>query len=70
MVTVVLREEPVLAATVTVTEPLPDPPAVLSATHVAPASLAVLHEQPDGAVTDTDFDPPLDEKDSEVVETE
>ena len=69
MVTLVLRADPVLAATVTVTDPLPDPPLVLRVTHVAPASFAVVQLQPVGADTVTDFDPPLDEKLSDVVDT-
>ena len=65
-----LRAEPVLAVAETVTEPLPVPLAVLSATQVAAASLAVLQAQPEGAVTLTVFEPPDAENESDVVETE
>ena len=70
IVMVVLRAEPVLAAAVTVTEPLPEPEPVFSVTHDAVVSFAAAHAQPDGAVTLTDFEPPLVEKDSDVVDTE
>jgi hypothetical protein len=58
IVIVVLRAPPVLAGVVTVTVPLPLPPLVFMATHVAPASLAVVQAQPVGAVTVTDLEPP------------
>ena len=70
IVTVALRVAPVLAATVTVTAPLPEPPDVLSPTQVAPVSLAACQLQPDGAVTDTDVDPPAAENAIDVWDTE
>ena len=69
-VSVVCRAAPVLAAAVTVTEPLPEPEALFIDTHDALASLAVFQEQPEGAVTLTVFEPPLAAKDNEVVDTE
>ena len=69
IVTVALRAAPVLAAAVTVTAPLPEPPAALSPTQLAAASGAVLQLQPVGAVTATDCVPPVAANDSDVVET-
>ena len=69
MVTVPLRAAPSLAAALTVTTPLPDPPDALRLTQLAAGSLAACQLQPDGAVTDTDWDPPAAGKAIDVVDT-
>ena len=69
MVTVALRAAPAVGAALTVTVPLPDPPDVLRLTQLAAASPAACQLQPDGAVTDTDCDPPAAGKAIDVVDT-
>ena len=70
IVTVALRAAPVLAAALMVAVPLPEPLEGLRPTQLAPAVLVVCQLQPDGAVTDTDADPPAAGKAIDVVDTE